>query len=47
MIKKLPICIQTSEKIIEGNYCYVDKTPFKKKNTSLTGIPIPPGIPQP
>ena len=28
MIKKLPIGIQTFEKIIEGNYCYVDKTPL-------------------
>ena len=28
MIKKLPVGIQTFEKIIEGNYCYVDKTPL-------------------
>jgi hypothetical protein len=25
-MKKLPIGIQTFDKIIEGNYCYVDKT---------------------
>lgn len=28
MIKKLPVGIQTFEKIIDGNYCYVDKTPL-------------------
>ena len=27
-MKKLPIGIQTFSKIIEGNYCYVDKTPL-------------------
>ena len=27
-MKKLPVGIQTFSKIIEGNYCYVDKTPL-------------------
>ncbi|GAB4447286.1 MAG: hypothetical protein OHK0036_01320 [Bacteroidia bacterium] len=27
-MKKLPIGIQTLSKIIEGNYYYVDKTPY-------------------
>ncbi len=30
-IKKLPIGIQTFEKIAQGNYCYVDKTHFVRK----------------
>src|SRR6056297_1562753 len=31
IMKKLPIGIQTFSKIIENNYCYVDKTPLIAK----------------
>ena len=32
-LKKCPIGIQTFEKIIEGNYLYVDKTELKMQDT--------------